>query len=138
MRLRVSRVHSDDEIPTENSGTTFAYAAIIMSQSKSEAMEVCPTDVARAPVELAWEHFTNPSLLGWVDAKLVDAPARPVAVGDRLLFKADFGLRVTWSILAIEPHRQVELDIGLPFGMANRQTTVFSRIDAHSCRITFS
>ncbi len=106
--------------------------------SESEAFETCPTDVAHAPVERVWQRLTDPSLLGWVDAKVVDAPARHLGVGDRVRFVASFRLPVTWSVLAIDPPRQIALDIQLPFGMAVQETIVLSRIDADSCRITFN
>jgi hypothetical protein len=101
-------------------------------------MITCPTDVAHAPAERIWERLIDPSRLDWVDAKLIEAPGRRLQVGDRLLFAASLGLRVSWTVLAIEPLRLLTLDIGLPFGMANRETVVLSPVDAEHCRITFN
>jgi hypothetical protein len=103
-----------------------------------EFVETCPTDVVRAPLERIWAHLTEPTRLEWVDAKLIDAPPRTLAVGDRLSFAASLGLRVSWTVLAIDPPRSIALHIGLPFGMANRETVVLSPIDAQRCRITFN
>jgi hypothetical protein len=103
-----------------------------------DAFETCPTDVARAPAERIWELLTDPARLTWQDAKLIEGPARRLAVGDRLLFTASFGLRVSWSVVELEPLRKLTLHIGLPFGMANEEAIVLSKIDEQSCRITFS
>jgi len=102
------------------------------------AMITCPTDIVRAPAERVWERLIDPARLGWVDARLMEAPARHLAVGDRLVFAASLGLRVSWVVLAMEPLRSLDLDIGLPFGMANRQTIVLSPMDPESCRVTFN
>lgn len=101
-------------------------------------MITCPTDIVRAPAARVWEHLIDPTRLGWVDARLIEAPERPLAVGDRLVFVASFGLRVSWVVLAMEPLRSLELDIGLPFGMANHQTMVISPAGEESCRVTFN
>jgi len=102
-----------------------------------ETLEACPTDVARASAERVWERLTNPSQLGWV-AKVIEAPKRPLRAGDRVRFSASLGLRVTWDVLAVEPTRQMALNIALPFGMANHMTIVISPIDAETCRVTFN
>lgn len=104
----------------------------------ADTFETCPTDVARAPVERAWELLTTPSRLDWVDARLIEAPGRSLRPGDRVVFAASLGLRVSWTVLAVEPPHRLALDIALPFGMANQQTVVLSPLDAERCRITFN
>jgi hypothetical protein len=101
-------------------------------------MITCPTDIVRAPAERVWERLIDPALLGWVDARMIEAPERRLVVGDRVVFVASLGLRVSWVVMGMEPLRSLDLDIRLPFGMANRQTTVISPIDAESCRLTFN
>jgi hypothetical protein len=103
-----------------------------------EFVESCPTDLVRAPQGRIWAHLTEPAQLHWVDAKLIESPRRTLAVGDRLLFTASLGLRVSWTVLAIDPQRSLALDIGLPFGMANRMTIVLSPVDAERHRVTFN
>jgi hypothetical protein len=105
---------------------------------RDEPFDVCPTDVVHAPVERVWPLLIEPSRLHWVDAKLVSAPARALAVGDRLLFRAGPGLRVSWSVVAVEPEHSLTLDIALPFGVTNHETVVLTRIDDASCRVTFN
>jgi hypothetical protein len=102
-----------------------------------ETLEACPTDIARASAQSVWECLTNPSRLGWV-AQVIDAPERPLRAGDRVRFSASLGLRVTWNVLAVEPIRQMALDIAMPFGIANHMTVVISPIDAETCRVTFN
>jgi hypothetical protein len=104
----------------------------------SETVETCPTDVVGAAVERVWALLTNPSLLHWMDVRLIEAPARNLSVGDRALFAASFGLRVSWTVLALDQSRSITLDIGLPFGMVNRETVVLSPLDANRCRVTFN
>jgi hypothetical protein len=102
------------------------------------SFDTCPTDVAAAPAERIWERLIDPSRLDWVDARLLEAPARRLQAGDRLLFAASLGLRVSWLVKAIEPLRELTLDIGLPFGMSNLETIVLSPIDGAHCRVTFN
>ena len=106
--------------------------------TNTDGFDTCPTDVVDAPVERVWELLTNPSLLHWVDAKLLEAPARSLTAGDRLRFAASFGLRVSWTVRALDPPRLLALDVRLPFGMANQETVLLSRLDAERCRVTFN
>jgi uncharacterized protein YndB with AHSA1/START domain len=105
--------------------------------ANDETIEACPTDVVRASAERVWEHLVDPAKLDWV-ANVIERPAARLRVGDRVRFSASLGLRVTWDVLAVEPVRQMALDIALPFGMANHMTIVISSIDAESCRVTFN
>jgi hypothetical protein len=99
--------------------------------------ETCPTAIARAHVERVWDLLTTPSLLGWVDGRLIEAPARRLREGDRLVFAEPLGLRVSWFVRVLEAPRQLALDIALPFGMANRETIVLTPLDPERCRISF-
>src|SRR5262245_38978302 len=100
--------------------------------------ETCPIEVVNAPVECVWKLVTTPSLFEWIDAKLIQAPARSLVVNDRVIFAASLGLRVSWTVLALDPPHRIALDIALPFGIANQETMVLSRLDANTCRVSFN
>ena len=80
----------------------------------SGSFETCPTDIIRASPERVWELLTNPARFGWLGVKVIEAPARTLAVGDRLVFGPAPGLRLSWSVLSVEPPRTLELDIKVP------------------------
>ena len=109
-----------------------------MAMSGKNNFETCPTDVVHASAECVWELVMTPSLFGWIDAKVIEAPARSLMVGDRVIFAASLGLRVSWTVLALEPPHRIALDIELPFGIANQETIVLSRLDAATCRVSFN
>lgn len=47
----------------------------------AESFETCPTDVIRATPERVWELLTNPARFGWLGVKVIESPARNLAVG---------------------------------------------------------
>jgi hypothetical protein len=104
-------------------------------------MEVCPTTVILAPAERVWGLLTNPrELAHWSGTKLVEAPARAVRAGDRLVFRAGM-LRITFDVLDVldaQASRQLTFDIALPFGVRNRERIQIKPVDANSCRTTFN
>ena len=100
--------------------------------------ETCPTDVVHATPERVWELLTDPTQYGWLGVKVVEAPDRTLAVGDRLRFGPAPGIRLSWTVLAVEPLRMLELDITVPLGIRNHETIVVSPIDPVSCRVTFN
>jgi uncharacterized protein YndB with AHSA1/START domain len=100
--------------------------------------ETCPTDIVPASREHVWELLTDPARLEWVGVKLVEAPARHLAVGDRLVFGPAPGLRLSWDVLSVEPLRALELDIKAPFGIRNHEMIVVSPLESDSCRLTFN
>ncbi len=101
-------------------------------------MEVRPTDVTLAPTEHVWRLLTNPhELAQWSGTKPVEEPARTMSVGDRLVFRAGM-LHITFDVLEMQATRQLTFDIGLPFGVKNREQIQIAPIDANSCRATFS
>jgi hypothetical protein len=102
------------------------------------SFETCPTDVIRATPERVWELLTNPACFDWVGVKLIDPPARTLAVGDRLRFGPVPGLRLKWTVLGIEPLRTLDLDIKAPLGIRNHETVVVSPVGVDSCRLTFN
>ena len=104
----------------------------------SNSFEKCPTDTVHASRERVWELLTNPARFDWVGVKLVEAPARPVAVGDRLVFGPAPGLRLSWNVLAVEPLRTLDLDIKAPFGIRNHEVVVVSPLRGDVCRVTFN
>jgi hypothetical protein len=102
------------------------------------SFETCPTDVIRATPERVWELLTDPARFDWVGVKVIDPPPRALAVGDRLRFGPAPGLRLSWTVLSIEPLRVLELDIRVPLGMRNHETVVVSPIGVDGCRVTFN
>ena len=104
-----------------------------------DSFETCPTDIIHASPERVWELLTNPARLDdWLGVKVVEAPARNLAVGDRLVFGPAPGLRLSWNVLSVEPLRTLELDITVPFGIRNREVVVVSPVGGDSCRVTFT
>lgn len=104
----------------------------------SDSFQTCPTDVIHSSPERVWELLTNPARLGWVGVKGIEAPARNLVAGDRLVFGAAPGLRLSWQVLSAEPLRTLELDIKVPFGIRNHEIVVISPLGGDSCRVTFT
>jgi uncharacterized protein YndB with AHSA1/START domain len=104
----------------------------------TNGFETCPTDIVHASPERVWELLTNPGLFGWVGMKVVEAPGRGLAVGDRLVFGPAPGVRMLWDVLSVEPPRTLEVDIKVPFGIRNHEIFVVSPIGSDSCRVTFT
>jgi uncharacterized protein YndB with AHSA1/START domain len=103
----------------------------------SDSFETCPADVIHAPPERVWELLTNPARFGWLGVKVVEAPARHLAVGDRLVFGPAPGLRLSWNVRSVEPLRTLELDVTVPFGIRNHEIVVVSPLSSASCRVAF-
>jgi uncharacterized protein YndB with AHSA1/START domain len=104
----------------------------------SDSFETCPTDVIHASPERVWELLTNPVRLDWLGVKVLEAPARGLAVGDRLVFGPAPGLRMSWDVLSVEPLRSLELDVKVPLGIRNHEIVVVSPLGSDSCRVTFT
>jgi len=104
----------------------------------SDSFETCPTDVIHSSPGRVWELLTNPARLGWLGVKVVEAPARHLAVGDRLVFGPAPGLRLSWNVLSAEPLRTLELDIKVPLGIRNHEIVVVSPLGSGGCRVTFT
>jgi len=108
------------------------------AMADSDRFETCPTDVIRASPERVWELLTNPARLSWLGVKVIEAPARHLAAGDRLVFGPAPALRVSWDVLSVEPLRTLELDVKVPFGIRNHEVVVVSPLGGDSCRVTFT
>jgi hypothetical protein len=67
--------------------------------------------------------------------KIVEAPARSLAAGDRLVFGPAPVLRLSWDVLSVEPPRVLELDVKVPFGIRNHEIVVLSPLGSGSCRL---
>ena len=104
----------------------------------TDTFETCPTDIIHASPERVWELLVNPAQLGWLGVKVIEAPARDLAVGDRLVFWPAPGLRLSWDVLSVEPQRTLELDVKAPFGIRNHEIVVVSPLGSDSCRVTFT
>jgi uncharacterized protein YndB with AHSA1/START domain len=101
-------------------------------------MDVCPTDIILAPVERIWHLITDPhELARWTGLNLVDAPARELTAGDRLVFRAGMW-HITFDVVDMHAPRQLILDIALPLGVRNREQIQITPIEANSCRTTFN
>ena len=104
-----------------------------------ESFETCPTDIIHTSRERVWELLTNPARLDdWLGVKVLEAPAHNLAVGDRLTFGPAPALRLSWTVLSVEPLRTLELDIKVPFGIRNHEIVVVSPVGSDSCRVTFN
>jgi len=104
----------------------------------SDSFETCPTDIIHASPGRVWELLADPARLGWLGVKVVEAPARNLAVGDRLVFGPAPGLRLSWNVLYVEPLHTLELDVKVPFGIRNHEIVVVSPVGRDSCRVTFN
>jgi hypothetical protein len=104
----------------------------------SDSFETCPTDIIHASPQRVWELLVSPARLGWLGVKVVEAPARDLAVGDHLVFGPAPGLRLSWDVLSVEPQRTLELDVKVPFGIRNHEIVVVSPLGSDSCRVTFT
>lgn len=101
-------------------------------------MDVCPTEIILAPAERVWGLLTDPrELAAWTGVTLVDAPARAVRAGDRLICRVG-PLRIVFDVVAVQAPRALTFDIALPFGVGNHEQMQITPIDAHACRTTFN
>jgi uncharacterized protein YndB with AHSA1/START domain len=101
----------------------------------------CPTEIVAAPQERVWELLTHPvHLARWSGAKLRDGPARPLETGDVVVLGAGIGhrLKVTIEVKAVEPFRQLRLDVRLPLGVVNHEVVVVTPLGMEQCRVTFN
>jgi uncharacterized protein YndB with AHSA1/START domain len=101
-------------------------------------MEVCPTDLVLAPAERIWHLVTDPRTLAqWTGTTLVEDSVGPLSAGDHLVLRAGV-FRITFDVLDMRPPRELTIDVGLPFGVANHEHIQITPIDAHSSRVTFN
>jgi len=101
----------------------------------------CPTEIVAAPPERVWELLTRPAqLAGWSRAKLLEGPSRPLETGDVVVLGAGIGhrLKVTIKVKAVEPTRQLTLDVQLPLGAVNHEVVVVTPLGMERCRVTFN
>jgi hypothetical protein len=106
--------------------------------TESDSFETCPTDIIHASPERVWELLTDPARFDWLGVKVVEAPARSLAAGDRLVFGPAPILRLSWDVLSVEPLRTLELDVKVPLGIRNHEIVVVSPVGSDSCRLTFN
>jgi hypothetical protein len=104
----------------------------------SDSFETCPTDIIHASPERVWELLTDPARFDWLGVKVVEAPARSLAAGDRLVFGPAPILRLSWDVLSVEPLRTLELDVKVPLGIRNHEIVVVSPVGSDGCRLTFN
>lgn len=102
---------------------------------------VCPSDIVRAPAVRVWKLVTTPDELArWSDTRIVDAPGRPLDVGDRLVLGAGAGhwMRVVLDVREAAAPRRLALRIRLPFAVVNHEVIEIVPFDEHSSRVTFN
>ena len=105
------------------------------------SIATCPTDIVAAPPERVWELLTSPDLLArWSHAELGRAPSRPLEAGDAVVLGVGIGhrLKVTIEVKAVEPFRQLTLDVRLPLGVVNHEVVVVTPLGMDRCRVTFN
>lgn len=103
------------------------------------AIQTCPTDVFGAEPERVWDLLTRPDeLVKWVGARVVEAPARALREGDRVVLAPGFGMRATLEVRGMERPRHLTLDVGLPFGVVNHERIEVSALDGGRCRVTLN
>ncbi len=101
-------------------------------------MDVCPTDIILASAERIWRLLRDPrELAQWTETTLVEAPARAICAGDRLVFRVGMW-PITFDVVDMHAPRQIAFDIALPLGVKNREQIQITPIDANSCRTTFN
>ncbi len=103
-----------------------------------DSVETCPTDIVHASPERVWELLTNSARFDWLGVKVLEAPARTLAAGDRLVFGPAPGLRMSWQVLSVEPLRTLELDVKVPFGIRNHEIVVVLPLGSEGSRVTFN
>jgi uncharacterized protein YndB with AHSA1/START domain len=103
------------------------------------AIRTCPTDVVDASAQHVFTFLVQPELLAlWTGAHLLSGPRRAVAPGDRLILRPALGLRATLEVVALQPPLQLEVDVQLPFGIANHEVIHLTPMDGERCRVTFN
>jgi len=101
----------------------------------------CPTEIVAAPPERVWELLTRPAQLArWSGAKLRDGPAHPLETGDVVVLGGGIGhrLKVTIRVKAVEPFRQLTVDVQLPLGVVNHEVVVVTPLGMERSRVTFN
>jgi uncharacterized protein YndB with AHSA1/START domain len=103
-------------------------------------IETCPTDVIAAPAERIWRLLTVPEkLAAWTGERLLQAPARPVQTGDRLVFAVGpmGAMRLTIDVREMDAPRELRLFIQLPLGIANDELVRVTPVGDGRCRVSF-
>jgi uncharacterized protein YndB with AHSA1/START domain len=104
-------------------------------------LRVCPTEIVRAPAGRVWSLVTTPDELArWSNTTIVDAPGRPLEVGDRLVLGAGVGhwMRVVLDVQEAAAPRRLALRIRLPFAVVNHEVIEIVPLDEHFSRVTFN
>jgi uncharacterized protein YndB with AHSA1/START domain len=102
------------------------------------AIRTCPTCVVAARPERIWSLLTVPAELAhWTGTRIVEAPERTLAPGDRVVLRPAPTLRVVFDILSAEPLKELRFDARLPFGVTNHEVVTLSPL-AGGCRVTFN
>lgn len=105
------------------------------------SFQTCPTDIIEATPEQVWDQISSAERFDtWVDAKLIDGPARPLEVGDRFVMSAGPGhmLRIYFHVLGMRRPEEMRLDIRLPLGLVNHEVIQICALDAGRCRVIYN
>ena len=102
-------------------------------------IETCPSETVAASAERIWTLLTRPQdLARWSGSKVVDGPqADTLAVGDRLVLAPGFGLRATLEVRALDPGRELTVDVSLPLGVLNHETVRITPLVGGRCQVSF-
>ena len=104
-------------------------------------IQTCPTDLVYATVDRIWELLTVPrELEQWSATRVIEAPARPLNTGDRLVLGAGLGqkIRVSFQVVEAKPPQELRLEIRLPFGITNHEVIRITPVGSRECRVTYN
>lgn len=107
-------------------------------------IQACPTDLVCATVDRIWELLTVPrELEQWSGTRVIEAPARPLDTGDRLVLGAGLGKKIRVSLMSFhvveaKPPQELRLEIGLPFGITNHEVIRITPVGSRECRVTYN
>ena len=107
-------------------------------------IQTCPTDLVYATVDRVWELLTVPrELEQWSAAKVIEAPARPLDTGDRLILavgRTGLGqkIRMSFQVVEAKPPQELRLEIRLPFGITNHEVIRITPVGSRECRVTYN
>ena len=103
----------------------------------------CPTAAVDAPIEVVWELLSHPEWWGgFYDIRILSVePAGRAVVGQRIAAETGpsfLHLKVSVDFVRIDEERHnIQLRVGLPFGISVFEDLECCRIGANECRVNY-